>query len=211
MAIRRNADPGSEDWPRFSDWLQGGLGQMTDWTVVAKTCDYGRSFVGGFDETLATFSFLVDPREVSLEEIFSNTSWDLHADFESIVDRPSKDHSGEMYVDVLREGVRHPLVQFRNSIGDYSATWRVWPALEDYFNLRRAQSGDLVDPYTGTKVVEMPEDAHNDPVRIRTDYLREYLSARRMILIRQHDHKRFWRNPIVDLGQISHFWRPSAH
>ncbi|HVF59926.1 MAG TPA: hypothetical protein VNJ70_08980 [Thermoanaerobaculia bacterium] len=193
---------GSEDWAQFTDWLEEGLGRVTDWTVVAKTFDGGKPFTNGFKETLATFSYLVDPREVPLEEIFSGTYWDLPSDFEALVDHPTADHNGDVYVDALKATKLHALTQFRSSIGDYPAEWRMWPALEDYFNLRRAQNGDLIDPYTGTRVAEMPEDADNEPVRIRTDYLREYLAARRMVLIRQHDHTRFWKEPIAGLGQI---------
>lgn len=199
-SVTTRCDPGTENWARFTDWLEERLGRPTDWTVIAKTFDAGRPSTGSFTENLATFSYLVDPQETPLDGIFSDTYWDLHADFEALVDRTSA--TGEdVYVDALRQGKLHPLTQFRSSIGDYPAEWRIWPALEDYYNLRRARDGHLVDPYTGARVVEVPEDADNEPIRVRTDYLREYLAARRMVLIRQHDHTRLWKGAIEGLGQ----------
>jgi hypothetical protein len=191
--------PGSLEWASFRDWIESGFGRETDSVVLAKTYDSGRPFTDGFMENLATFSYLVDPDEVQTDEIFSSPYWDLPPDFSSLIDRPSED--GELYVDALNGKKLHPLLQFCRSIGDYRAEWRVWPALEDFFDLRPGADGNLYDPYTGRVVVKLPEDADNDPVVVRTDYLREYLSARRMLLVRQHDHTRFWDTPIEELGK----------
>ena len=65
----------------------------------------------------------------------------------------------------------------------------------------RDNAGNLVDPYTGEVVVKIPHPAYEGPVYVRTDYLQDYLGARNMVLIRQHDHRRHWLEPIQGLPE----------
>jgi hypothetical protein len=194
MSKERKVEVGSPKWARFEDWLSGEAGRAHDWVVVAQLDDVSGLTEKGFVEKRATLSYLARNRRETLKRAFQHVSWDLHYGTGPVYVEEA-DHGIACHED-LGDNAARIFVYLRNEIASYPAVWKFWPTFENYFDLRSDQTGDLVDPYSGEVIARIPCPASKGPVRVRTDYLQDYLAARKMVLVRQHDHRRHWPEPI---------------
>ncbi len=192
-------EPGTSEWARFQDWLRGEAGIKTDWTIVANAEPHGEAWEKPFVQNSGTLSYLVKNDLTAINEAFAKETWDLNynsAEIE-ICTTDKGPHARER----LGNNVGRPFLALKDAVGKYKDEWDILPALPSYFNLRVDDIGNYVDPYTSDIVVYIPYPAKSGPLKIRTDYLQDYLSARNMVLIRQHDILRYWKNYIEGLPE----------
>lgn len=190
---------GSPEWARFEDWLSNEAGKYHYWTVIAELESYSGVINELFTERRATLSYLARNKKESVLKAFEYDGWDTQYDQGNV--HIEKSDEGIICHEDLGDDAARVFITLKNEIGPFPAVWKFWPTLENYFNLRNDEKGNLVDPYNGDLVVEIPYPADKGPVRVRTDYLQDYLAARNMVLIRQHDHRRHWLEPIKGLSE----------
>ncbi len=194
-----NIKVGSPEWARFEDWLHNILGKHDDWTVVAEFEGYSGVLGEPFTESRATLSYLARNKEEAIKKAFEYDGWDTGYDQGNAYIEDAD--NGIICQEDLGDDAARVFVTLKDGIGPYPAVWKLWPTFENYFDLRNDKNGNLVDPYSGDLVVEIPYPANKDHVRVRTDYLQDYLAARNMVLIRQHDHRRHWLELIKGLPE----------
>ncbi len=194
-----NIELGSPEWARFEDWLYNILGKYNDWTVVAEFESYSGIKDEPFTERRATHSYLTRNKEETIKKAFEYDEWDTQYDQGNVYIEDADD--GIICHEDLRDDVARVFITLKNEIGPYPRVWKLWPTFESYFDLRNDENGNLIDPYNSDLVVKIPYPADKGPVRVRTDYLQDYLAARNMVLIRQHDHRRHWLEPIKGLPE----------
>jgi hypothetical protein len=198
MATPKETKIGSPQWARFEDWLSNVAGRHRDWTIVAEMDSYSGVREEPFSERKATLSYLARNTRDSVLKAFETSDWDVHFDIGDVsIEETDK---GIVCHENLGDDAGRAFITLRDERGPYPDAWRMWPTFESYFDLRK-DGENLVDPYTGEVIVEIPNPAHLGPVRARTDYLQDYLSARNMVLVRQHDHRRHWLEPIQSLPE----------
>jgi len=190
---------GSPGWARFEDWLSNEAGKYHYWTVVAELENYFDVKNEFFTERRATLSYLSRNKKESLLKAFEYDSWDTQYDQGNVQIEDADE--GIICHEDLGDDAARVFISLKNEIGTFAAVWKLWPTFENYFNLRNDEKGNFIDPYSGELIVEIPYPATEGPVRIRTDYLQDYLAARNMVLIRQHDHRRYWLKPIKSLSE----------
>jgi hypothetical protein len=190
---------GSFEWARFEDWLSNEAGKYHDWTVVAELESCSGVKNEPFTERRATLSYLARNKKESVLKAFEYDGWDTQYDQGNVHIEESDE--GIICHENLGDDAARVFITLKDEIGTFPAVWKLWHTFENYFNLRNDEKGNLIDPYNGDLVVEIPYPADKGPVRIRTDYLQDYLAARNMVLIRQHDHRRRWLEPIRALSE----------
>ena len=190
---------GSPEWARFEDWICDILGKPDDWTVIAELNNYSSTGDDPFTESRTTLSYLAANRAELVEKIFKYDSWDIQYTQGNGYIKDTGD--GIIFDEDLGDDEGRVFVALKDEVGSYPAVWRLWPTFENYFDLRNDENGNLIDPYDRELVVEIPFPAGKGPVRVRTDYLQDYLAARNMVLIRQHDHRRRWLEPIKNIPE----------
>lgn len=190
---------GSPEWARFEDWLSNEAGKYHYWTVVAESESYFGVKNEPFTESRATLSYLARNKKESLLQAFEYDGWDTQYDQGNV--SIEKTDEGIICHEDLGDDTARVFITLKNEIGPFPAVWKLWSTFENYFDLRNDENGNLVDPYNRDLVVEIPYPADKGPVRVRTDYLQDYLAARNMVLIRQHDHRRHWLEPIKGLSE----------
>lgn len=199
MPTKTKIELGSTEWAWFEDWLSNILGKYNDWTVIAKLPIYYSEKKCPFTEYISILSYLAINKKEVIKRIFECAGWDIQYTQRDpnieVADR------GIICQKELGDDAAKVFVTLRGEIGPYPAIWKLWPTFENHFNLRNDKNGNLIDPYTGDLVVEIPYPADKGPVRVRTDYLQDYLAVRNMVLIRQHDHRRHWLEPIRGLPE----------
>lgn len=189
--------PGSGPWARFDDWLEASAGIRHPWTLIA-VLDFMNTPKDSLPyEQLGTFSYLLQNESEVVKDVLSYDSWDAQYDLGSV----SAEYSDEGIIlcERIVEDNARVFLTLEESIGDFPARWVVWPTFINYFDLRQDKNGNLIDPYNLDEVMKIPCPASSGQVLVRTDYLQDYLSARNMVLIRQHDHRRFWEQPLQNL------------
>ncbi|MEW5924839.1 MAG: hypothetical protein AB1746_12720, partial [Candidatus Zixiibacteriota bacterium] len=185
---------GSKEWVYWEDLLSKELGQYLDWTTIAELNDASFPENWQYVEKRATLSFITENSTESCSKFFKNDSWDIHFEVSSI---NISDYSDKLSAEINSAplGIEYIITKVE-SLGKYPQEWRLWFPLMDYFRLFRNTGGNYVDPQNDDVVIRMPPKFSEGPIQIRTDYLQDYLAARDMILIRQHDHRRHWSKPI---------------
>lgn len=189
---------GSPSWARFEDWINNIFGKYSHWTVVAELEDFSGISTSKFFEMKATLSYLIENDIEKLNSIFAYDGWDTQYD-QGRVSFEETDQ-GAIFHEILGSDAR-VFISRKETIGTYQSYWKLWPTFENYFDLRSDENRNLFDPYNREMVVEIPFPSECGPVRVRTDYLQDYLAARNMVLIRQHDHRRHWSELISDLPE----------
>jgi len=174
------------------------LGKYSHWTVVAELEDYAGISTSDFFEMKTTLSYLVNNDIEKLKSIFAYDGWDAQYDLGHVSFEETD--QGSMFHEAIGIDTRI-FISRKEPIGTYQSHWKLWPTFENYFDLRPDEKGNLFDPYNREMVVEIPFPSESGPVRVRTDYLQDYLAARNIVLIRQHDHRRHWNEHISELPE----------
>lgn len=185
---------GTPEWVCFDDWVKGKLSRREDWTTVVHFDPIGSDRDKCFRQIISTYSFLLVNHKESILGEMAADRWEVQPEF------------GYGYQDTAEQGVcwienavdeeKSAFLTYCKQIGEFPPSWELSPAFMHYFDLRSRVSGELQDPYNGEVVAKLLISDEVESVLVRTDYLQDYLAARQMVLIRQHDHKRFWTEPI---------------
>jgi hypothetical protein len=185
-------------YAQFTDWLDMGEFEDKNWIVVARTLKINK---GPFDEDFFTFSVLAAARtEEDYASILSTTDWRVTSDF----GRPSvwDDVDGNIKFDpgynkridgilyrpfILRRdfGPIHPPIF--EIVQDFVLFYNLYFQSEESVYRKLNSTGIEVD------VIKLSKDSETETILVRTNYLRDYLYFNKMALIRQHDHKRWFR------------------
>lgn len=190
------SNKGSPSWVLFEDCLLKEAGRFNYWTTVAETENVAIRNEDKFREHRATLSYLAKNEKNIIERIFKDDRWNVYFDIGKVEIEESE--NGIIFYENLGNEKIQIFVTLKESIGNYPKAWKLWPTFENYFDLRADEKGNLVDPYNDELVAKIPFPAEKGPVSIRTDYLQDYLAARNMVLIRQHDYTRLWNEYITD-------------
>jgi hypothetical protein len=147
---------------------------------------------------LSIFSYLLPNEPAFVNDAFKDDSWDIQACIRTL---EADEMDGKIIArSCLPSRNIEPIISHDEGLGKHETIWRIWYPLIDFFRLSLNGKGDgYIDPYSEFSVIRIKNPASNGRVEIRTDYLQEYLAARSMILIRQHDHRRFWHAKIEAL------------
>ncbi len=187
---------GSPSWVFFEECFHNEVGRFNYWTTVAEIDNFERQNEDTFREHKGILSYLAKNEKSIIDWQFKNEMWRVSYNIGN-VDIEESDN-GVIFNENLGNEEIQVFITLKKSIGNYPNAWKLWPTFENYFDLRADEKGNLVDPYNDELVAKIPFPAEKGPVSIRTDYLQDYLAARNMVLIRQHDYTRLWEEYIED-------------
>lgn len=180
---------------KFDDWVKSNSHLNKDWIVVSR-------FDSSLPDSFGTFSVLIPNNQKDIDSILSNWSWDASSDF----GKPffSKDFRSEkISFNLGSNKVENdvPIEPFTVLQEFYSAAPSRVDVVQNfvlyhnlYFDFDKKQ---YVEPISDQSVIRYL----NDPcfITIKTSFLRDYLAARNMALLRLHDHRRLVKKSIDDL------------
>ena len=177
----------------FEDYLEKIKNpEKSEWLPVAGFCDFGQK------SHLTIFSALFENNQKSRKRILNNYDWDLdftgcwHPSFVTYSNQGKQKIVFESREFEEKGGVRfYPLVIYRNFWGAYPSQWEVIQNFILYNNIRWDEKGKKYI------FLNLDEDEEEDIIRIednqvyiKTVYLRDYLAARKLVLVRFHDFTR---------------------
>lgn len=203
VKMSNDIKPGSPEWVMWEDWLKKYFGKYSDWTIIAEDQPIIYERKEPYFESRGTLSFLAKNQKEILKNLFSDNRWTINY--------------GEisLYPDLIKGVViaKHyigndygiPFITYLSTKRIYPGYWRLCATFEDYFDLRYDDQRQLIDPQSDDIVVKIAYPADSGALIIRTDYLQEYLAGRDLILIRQHDHRRFWKDHIDGLSDDKYY------
>lgn len=186
---------------KFEDWVSIREFEDSAWVVVARSIRSG-------DTDLGTFSLLAKTiSEDKYQKILSNPDWEAHVDF----GQPTfwtKGGSKRIFFELGNakriEGILfEPFVFFRDFYGIQPARYEVVQNFLLYHNLyfvkEESMYKNLDDDGEEFDVIAVEERADRKEIKVNTKFLRDYLAARRMILVRQHDFRRWSNQPLKSI------------
>lgn len=179
------------DFLSFRDWVDAKEHLRSDWVVVGR--------VEGHDkpESKATFSALTANNEESLAKILSHYDWDVSMDLGHPRFRSTGDGMAALDLGTVDSNLGVPLEAFtlyRDFHGAYESAFELAQNFLLYHNLHYDKDEEkFVNSQNDDEVVRY-SDPHT--VLVSSGYLKEYLAARKMVLVRFHDHRRFVKKPV---------------
>lgn len=178
---------------KFNDWISIREFEDNTWIVVARS-------IKTDDTDLFTISALAKATsEDKSKQILSNSYWETEVEF----GHPtfwSRGGSKRILFDLGNEkrikGILfEPFILHRDFHGIQPSRFEVVQNFLLYHNLYFVREESvykkLSDDGEEFNVIVTQETDDRKEIKISTKFLRDYLAARRMILIRQHDHRRF--------------------
>ncbi len=174
----------------FEDWVSLKEHLKADWIVVGQWDKPGGS------EMKATFSALTRDIKGTLGSILTSFDWDVSTDL-------GKPHFHKVGKDVVLD--RGDRDSFNGVTFEAFTIYRDFHEVFDsrlditqdfilYHNLHYDLDQEtLSDPLKEEDVVKWQGPL---TVLVKPDYLKEYLAARRMVLVRFHDHRRFVKQSV---------------
>ncbi len=174
----------------FKDWISSRDYLRSDWVLV--------SCLEGYDkpESKGTFSALISDDPKSRELVMSSFDWNVSLQLGH--PRFQKNGKGEVSFDLGQidptMGITfEAFTIYRNFHGAYESSFELGQNFILYHNLHYDREQEkYLDPLNDEDVVRYPEHC---TILVKATYLRDYLAARRMILVRFHDHRRFVAKP----------------
>ena len=158
------------------------------WITVARFDEYNER------DYRSLFSALAPNTQPTRAYLLSKSDWDVHADF----GHPYFEHSnfdGLNKIDLslgdrisINDSVIESFMIHRSFHDLFPDTFEPVQNFILYHNLVRDDtSGSYIEPISTDIVIQYPDPEH---VQIRIRYLKDYLAARKMLLVRFHDHYR---------------------
>ncbi len=156
-------------------------------------------------ENYATFCGLLPYKEKFLQEVLKHCGWDIQIGF----GYPGfgKDSKRNIYYErfgrSLKELPFEPLVIYRDFYGlrkeyiEIREEFRLYHNL--YYDYRNKEYVFLDKSGKEDTVIKIEESEGNIKVKIKTKYLRDFLAAKSMVLVRFHDHKRYLEDDLTDV------------
>ncbi len=172
---------------KFSDWINKNEHRDKDWIVVGR-------FQRGRDEDFATFSALIDNEPGKIAGVLKNKKWEVRvAEFGKPYLAPCLESNGVCFYfgtqEVINQVTFETFTIYRDFQGRYPSKIDIIQNFILYYNLYfNSKEKIYVDPQRGASVVKYINDLF---VKVKTNYLKDYLRARDLALIRFHDHHRF--------------------
>jgi hypothetical protein len=183
----------------FKDWLESSEHRRDDWIVVARL---DKSDV---QENRGTFSALLRNSDQDANTILGSFGWDIDTD----LGHPFFMKSGgagkitfELGTESSNDVTLEAFTISRYFHGAFESRIEIVQNFILYHELYYdSKTGKFINPITDDVVIDYVGPQH---IRIRTTYLRDYLAARNMMLVRFHDHRRFLKNDVKEvLGKDS--------
>ena len=181
------------EYLKFKDWISKREFEDSAWIVVARSMKTDNT-------DLFTISVLAKATsEDKYKQILSNSDWETEVEF----GHPtfwSRGGSKRIFFDLGNEkrikGILfEPFIIHRDFHGIQPSRFEVVQNFLLYHNLYfiREESvyRKLNDDGEEFDVIVIEEIGNRKEIKISAKFLRDYLAARRMILVRQHDHRRF--------------------
>jgi hypothetical protein len=174
----------------FRDWIESKDYLRSDWVLVC--C------LEGLDkpEIKSTFSALISDDMKSRNLVMSSFDWNVS--FELGHPRFQKNEKGEVSFDMGQTdstlGITfEAFAIYRNFHDAYESSFELSQNFILYHNLHYDRDQEKhIDPLSDEEVIMYPEHC---TIRVKATYLRDYLAARKMVLVRFHDHRRFVGQP----------------
>lgn len=184
------------DFLAFKDFVESKEHLNKDWITVARfniNCDsYG------------TFSALLPNIKKVVQKILSNSEWDINTDVGKLFFRKSF-KTGKIKLDpgvqFIYDGIpARPFTILRDFHGAFPSSVDITQSFFLYHGLYfDAQNRCYIDPITEEEAIRYIDPEY---VWVRTTYLRDYLAATKMILVRYHDCSRsVKKDPLTVLGK----------
>lgn len=184
--------PTDADFLSFKDFISSKEHLNKDWITVARLDDLGKATPFG------TFSVLVPNNERMIRKVLKNSEWEVHMNFGFpyfSMSPPSKDvkfHVGN--ITRVDRVVFHAFTFVREFHGAFPTRIEIDQSFIFYHGLYfDHQNQKYIEPVSDTVVIEYENLTH---AKIKTSYLKDYLAARKMVLLRYHDHRRFVKKPL---------------
>lgn len=178
---------------KFEDWVAKREFEDSSWVVVARSIKQG-------DTDLFTMSVLSKTTKADrYKQILSKSDWETRVDF----GKPTFWQGGRskrIFFDLgnvkrIDGTVFEPFVFLKDFHGIHPAQFEVVQNFLLYHKLYFVEKDSVYrkidDDGEEHDVIVIKQDGGSKEVRIATRFLRDYLAARKMVLVRQHDHRRF--------------------
>jgi len=176
---------------RFKDWIESTEHLRSDWIIVA------RDDKPSVRDSRGTFSALIHDTDRDSQTVLENPEWNLDANFGQPFFSKSK---GVIILDLGSKRVDNgiefePFTINRHFHTAHENRVEIVQNFVLYHNLYwDCNAQKFLDPVRDEVVIEYLSAEY---VRIKTTHLKDYLAARRMILVRFHDHRRFVKENVV--------------
>jgi hypothetical protein len=183
---------------RFKDWIESNEHLRSDWITVA------RDDKPSVADSRGTFSALIRNTDHDSQTVLANFEWNVDSDFGQPFFGRSE---GVITLDLgdkhLDNGVEFtPFTILRSFHTTHEGRAEIVQNFVLYHNLYWDSTAQkFLDPITNDAVIDYVAPKF---VRIKTTHLKDYLAARKMMLVRFHDHRRFVKEDVAKiLGQQS--------
>ncbi len=163
------------------------------WITVARSDDSDKR------DSRSLFSALAPDNQSVREQLFRGTDWDVHPDN---FGHPCFDGRGEVEFSLGNKASSNDVViesfmVYRNFHGPFPNAFEPVQNFILYHNLVRDDaSGQYIEPISTDPVIRY---FGSENVQIRLRHLKDYLAARKMLLVRFHDHHRRIARPVAEI------------
>jgi hypothetical protein len=182
-----------EEFLRFKDWIASNEYLQPDWITVAR--DDKPSVV----DSRGTFSALFRDIDQNSRTVLANFDWNVHSNFgQPFFSKSDGVITLNLGDSLLDDGVEfEPFTIFRSFHTAHEGRTEIVQNFVLYHNLFWDPSAQkFLDLLKDEVVIEYLAANY---VRIKTSYLKDYLAARKMVLVRFHDHRRFVKEDVVKI------------
>jgi hypothetical protein len=170
---------------RFDDWIAAKTHLRKDWITVGRFDDFSHNSFG-------TFSVLAPNESETIKKILAGWSWEQSSDFGKpyfSMHYPSKKISFHLGDKEERNGISFEAFTILREF--YSAAPSRVDVIQSFMFYHGlccdSQNDRCIEPISEEEVIKYVNPCF---VNIKTHYIRDYLAARNMILVRYHDHRR---------------------
>jgi len=177
----------------FRDWIEAEEHLRSDWIIVVRFDKLG------VPDNRGTFSALIRSTDADVIAVLTDCAWDVNTD----LGQPFFSHSGDAISLKLgdkqvQNGIEfEPFTILRDFHTAYENKVEIVQNFVLYHNLYSDCDGyRFLDPVTNDVIVDYASPKY---VRVKASYLKDYLAARKMALVRFHDHHRFVKKNVVSI------------
>lgn len=177
----------------FEDWIDSKEHLRSDWVTVA------RFDKAGVLDDRGIFSALIPETDQNASKILESHEWNIHTEFgQPFFSRNGNEISLDLGDSYINDGIEfQAFAVLRSFHGVYESRVDIIQNFILYHN--------LYFDYGAKKYLESVKDEvvieylSPEYIRIKTIYLKDYLAARNMILVRFHDHRRYVKKDVVQI------------
>ncbi len=190
------------DFLKFEDWISLREFQNSSWITIFRE-------IKKSDNLFNTISVLAKKESDEIyDQILESSDWNTQYDFGSPYFYYDEDGDEKINVFGNEEisGVEfEPIVFYRTFHGLYPHEVEIVQNFINFYNLYFVENENtfkvLDNEMDEQKVVQIIKEENHIEIKVNTRYLRNYLTAREMILIRKHDHRRFSKEIVSSIRE----------